>query len=421
MVRSEIVDPTQVQLLHVFNRCVRRAFICGFDAVSKKDYSHRKDWLQARMEYLIGIFAFDLATFAIMSNHFHLVLRSRPDIAAGWPDEEVAIRNMRLQGKRWFHSDGTMRKTAAAEIQRIVNDPAELQRIRHKLSNVSSLMSYFDENIAKRANREDKVKGAFWEGVFGCELLNTVADLLACMVYVDLNPIRAMIAETLEESEYTGAFERINELRRQLAMGQIADPDSPDRIGDLISEVGSQMDQRDAAGAVAPLLTETSASSSSSSSSDQATAVPTATSASLSSDEAEPASDREPSGTVGGLRLSRTLDWEREGAGRIGWMAPIEIEARGSGLDLEPSVRRPSRKGFLPISLLKYLEIVEWAGRQQRADKRGSVPSSLAPIFQRLGFDSTGFLAAMLAFSTNDSYFAATERQGKPNRTFAAA
>ena len=64
--RCEVVDPTQVQIFHVFNRCVRRAFLCGVDSVSGRDYSHRKDWLQSRMEYLTGVFAFDIATFAIM-------------------------------------------------------------------------------------------------------------------------------------------------------------------------------------------------------------------------------------------------------------------------------------------------------------------------------------------------------------------
>jgi hypothetical protein len=135
------------------------------------------------MESLTRIFAFDIATFAIMSNHFHLVLRSRPDIVAAWSDEEVALRNMRLQGKLWFRADGSPRRTAEAEIKRIVTNPAELQRIRRKLSDVSSLMAYFDESIAKRANREDQVKGAFWEGVFGCEVLEDEASLLAVAIW----------------------------------------------------------------------------------------------------------------------------------------------------------------------------------------------------------------------------------------------
>ena len=77
-VRSSTVDPSTQQTLHVFNRCVRRAFLCGLDRVSGTDYSHRKDALRDRMEYLAGLFAFDIATYAIMSNHFHYVFTQSP-------------------------------------------------------------------------------------------------------------------------------------------------------------------------------------------------------------------------------------------------------------------------------------------------------------------------------------------------------
>lgn len=83
------------------------------------------------------------------------------------------------------------------------------------------------------------------------------------------------------------------------------------------------------------------------------------------------------------------------------------------------SGRRPSYKGFLPISLLKYLEIVEWAGRQRRADKRGAIPHSLQPIFDRIGFSSTGFLESMMQFAGREKYFELTERRGQPEQSFA--
>ena len=226
--RSDVVDPNDVQILHIINRCVRRAFLCGVDSVSGQDYSHRRQWLQDRLEYLVRHFAIEVATFSIMSNHFHLVARTRPDIVASWSDREVAIRNMKLQGKVWFRDDGTPRKSAETEIKRIVGDAEELARIRLKLSDVSSFMSYFDEHIAKRGNQEDGVKGAFWEGTFQAELIEDENSLLACMAYVDLNPIRAMMAETIEESDFTGAFERVGALRSSLATEPISDPDSPE-------------------------------------------------------------------------------------------------------------------------------------------------------------------------------------------------
>lgn len=357
--RSQIVDPFSVQILHVFNRCVRRSFLCGFDAVSGKDYSHRKDWIRRRLEFLTGIFAFDIATYAIMGNHFHMVVRSRPDIVASWSDEEVAIRDMKLQGKVWYRKDGTPRKSAPAEIQRIVNDPDELQRLRRKLSNVSSLMAYFDRHIAYKANREDELTGFFWEGTFGASLIEDENSLLACMAYVDLNPIRAMMAETLEESDDTGAFERIHELRRDMATGQLLLDENPKSEGE------------------------------------------------------------EPVGKA--LGQARTLEWERGNHRSIGWLAPIELDERRPGPDRDERGRRPSRKGFLPISLLKYLEIVEWMGRQIRPGKRGHIPEEVPPIFERLGFSSQSFLESFFKFVENDRYFRSTEREGDPARSFAVA
>ena len=90
--RRFLVDPTEVGIDHCVNRCVRRSFLCGKDPVSGKDYEHRRQWMQDRIQFLAGQFGVDVLGFAVPSNHLHVVLRNRPDVVQDWSDTEVARR-----------------------------------------------------------------------------------------------------------------------------------------------------------------------------------------------------------------------------------------------------------------------------------------------------------------------------------------
>jgi len=73
----------------VVSRCVRRAFLCGVDSVTGRSYEHRKEWIVERLTELSELFAVDLCSYAVMSNHTHLVLRLDPETAEGWSEEAI--------------------------------------------------------------------------------------------------------------------------------------------------------------------------------------------------------------------------------------------------------------------------------------------------------------------------------------------
>ena len=94
--RSQIVVEDMVGVYHCIARCVRRAFLCGIDPYSGQDYSHRKEWVLDRLRELAGLFAIEVCGYSVMSNHLHLVLRNRPDIAEQWSADEIALRWCRV-------------------------------------------------------------------------------------------------------------------------------------------------------------------------------------------------------------------------------------------------------------------------------------------------------------------------------------
>jgi REP element-mobilizing transposase RayT len=173
-----------------------------------RDYSHRREWVRGRLEELAGIFAIEVLGYALMGNHMHLVIRTRPDVAAGWTDDQVALRWWTLFPQR-RNPTGAPEQPTSEELNHIKNNATGLADKRRRLASVSWFMKCVSEPIAKRANREDEVTGHFWEARYKAQPLLDETAIAACMVYVDLNPIRAAVAQTPETSEFTSLHDRI--------------------------------------------------------------------------------------------------------------------------------------------------------------------------------------------------------------------
>jgi REP element-mobilizing transposase RayT len=212
--RSKYVQEGKEGVYHCFSRCVRRAFLYGFDPLTQRDYSHRKAWLVDRLRQLASIFAVEVCAYAVMGNHYHTILRTRPDIVTRWSDKEVATRWLTLFPRK----DG-LRGVAEPPIEKqilaLVQCPECIATLRQRLCSLSWFMGRLNEFIARAANKEDGVKGRFWESRFKCQVLLDDASIVASMVYVDLNPVRAGLAATPEESDFTSIRERIRAWQKE--------------------------------------------------------------------------------------------------------------------------------------------------------------------------------------------------------------
>ena len=204
--RRVIFNPHAVGYYHCIARCVRRAYLCGYDEFSEKDFSYRRNQIVERMNFLSRVFYIEIGHYAIMANHLHLVMKNRPDQVLSAENEEIVDRWLKL----FPQNSKTQKDKLRIESLRksLAEDDTWCLKIRERLSDISWYMKCLCEPIARKANKEDNVTGHFWEGRFKCIALLDDTAVKNVGLYVDLNPFRAGIASTIDESDFTSLKER---------------------------------------------------------------------------------------------------------------------------------------------------------------------------------------------------------------------
>jgi putative transposase len=291
--RKELVSLDDTPYYHCTTRCVRRAFLCGTDSSTGQYFEHRRGWICNRIKRLASVFAIDIAAYAIMSNHYHVVLRVDRETAQSWTRGEVIDRWTSLFSgpplvKR-YRAGQALSTAELAAVDEVV------ERWRQRLIDISWFMRCLNEYIARKANAEDGCKGRFWESRFTTQALLDEAAVLACMAYVDLNPIRACMADRPETSDYTSLQERL---------GLAPDPEETE------------------------------------------------------SEDPPPETEKSPLMPFAG------------------------------------AINQATPANHLPYSFADYLELVDWTGKAVRDDKRGSIPSNMPGILQRLNIEPEQWIKA---------------------------
>jgi putative transposase len=321
--RSKYVQEGKVGVYHCYSRCVRRAFLCGFDTQTGRDFSHRTVWIADRLRFLVSVFAIEVSSFSVMSDHYHTTVRVRPDIADCWSDYEVASRWLTLCPKR-YKLKKAVKEPLEEQIRNLALGTERIAELRKRLCSLSWFMKHLNEFIARAANKEDNIKGRFWESRFKCQALLDKAAIAACMVYVDLNPIRAGLAVTPEDSDFTSIQQRIRDWHKEMK-NTASFSTQTEQNHQALSPLCNTSKSGNTCGVAKPVFICTSATGD----------------------------------DIDSVAVSNN------------WLCPISSEA--------------NLQGILPMTTEEYFDLVDRSGRMIRSDKRGSIDADLATILQRIG------------------------------------
>jgi len=253
----------------------------------------------------------------------------KPMETASWSDREVVVRWLRAFPGHWDaedFADASLVEVDEVRVERLVQDAEWVAKRRERLGSLSWFMRALCEVIARRANIEDNCTGRFWEGRYSSTPLLDQAALVACMAYVDLNPIRAQVAESVETSAHTSGKARYEDAAEQLepAAGQR-------QQGQQQEQEQEQEQEQDARG----------------------------------SNDGNPGPAHSAMGHAAGLRTEERT-----------WLTSIrELTAYD----------RASGAGAWTVA--EYLRLVEATGRIVRGDKRGALDPELPDLLARLDPD----------------------------------
>jgi len=157
--RYRQVSTEDTPYYHCVSRCVRCAFLCGKDSSTGFDFEHRRQWIVDRIKLLCSVFAIDLCAYAVMSNHYHVVIRIDAERVASWSEEEVAHRWMQIfSGPLLMQRYSSNADLTGMELECVKQ---LLATWRQRLGDISWFMRCLNEPIARMANTEDRCTGRF--------------------------------------------------------------------------------------------------------------------------------------------------------------------------------------------------------------------------------------------------------------------
>jgi len=342
--RGSLINPNEVTIAHTVAKTSRNLFLLGEDFATRTSNSHRKDWILDILEFQSSLMAIDLLDFALMGNHFHQVLRSRPDVVKKWSDHEVARRWLTLcpRSKKRQEVDGKVQYVPIppkeSQIDNLAKNKKRIKKLRAQLSSISWWMRLSCQKVAQRANKEDGGSmGPLWKGRFHATVIEDLSYLLGCCLYVDLNAVQASIAENIEGYDYTSAKIRLDMIRYRQKAKEDQQAQADNQTVQIDSQAEGPAAQAPGNAAEAP---ENKASQSN--------------------------KDPKKAAPVSVSRLSRGE-----------FLSLVKLETLSSDPQLHEDGFRCSDKGFLEYTVEEYLDAVEWCIRNKLFQAGAELPAEV--------------------------------------------
>lgn len=172
------------------------------------------------IEHYSSIYFCDVAAFCIMGNHYHLIAKfDRP--------RHVSREDLRSRTRLMYPSRAS---------QQVIDAWSEedWEHYRRRLFDVSEFMRNVQSSFARWYNHTYQRRGRFWADRFKSTYLQDERAVVDCMLYVELNAVRAGLAERPEE--WQGSSLALRELGRDGWLMPLTDLIAPATRSGVLTE-----------------------------------------------------------------------------------------------------------------------------------------------------------------------------------------
>ena len=196
--RKTLISLSDTPYYHCVSRCVRKAFLCG------DTYEHRRAWVEERLLKLAKVYCIDIAAYAVMSNHYHVLVEVPPKVkgaAVAMTDEDFLAKIKRLYSRPYYREIEQMLQ----RFRDTGSDKAAMElkaKYTCRMHDLSEFMKGLKQRFSQWFNRHHGRRGTLWEGRFKSVLVQDGYAARVMAAYIDLNPIRAAMVERPEDYKW---------------------------------------------------------------------------------------------------------------------------------------------------------------------------------------------------------------------------